>query len=247
MGSVNGAVRRVRRACHAFISELTGRAYARTSYSQYGEDLVVLAVMARFPASYRGFYVDVGAHHPHRFSNTCIFYQMGWRGICIDPLPSAAPFFARYRPRDLFIPQGVSETDGMLTYYIYGEGALNTFSEEAVRAQTSQPTRRQQIRTEPLRAILRRHLPADQRVDFLSIDAEGFDMQVLRSNDWHAYSPRVVLIEDMSGGTAAAAEAGPAAQFLKGYGYILGNRLPTGLIFLLATEVSPNEGFLKAP
>jgi hypothetical protein len=59
-------------------------------YSQEGEDLIASRL---FPNQSTGFYVDIGAHHPTRFSNTYLLYTKGWRGINIDPLPGSKELF----------------------------------------------------------------------------------------------------------------------------------------------------------
>src|SRR5689334_1853966 len=112
---VDEAVRRCMRRLHP---------NAAVSYAQEGEDLV----LRRFVEERRtGFYVDVGAHHPTRFSNTYFFYEQGWRGINIEPAPEAAAAFIRLRPRDINLQVGVAEATGFRTYYIFNETALNTF------------------------------------------------------------------------------------------------------------------------
>ena len=74
------------------------------SYSQEGEDLV----LARYFAKSSLIYVDVGAHHPTRYSNTYLFYSQGWRGINIDAMPGSMDAFRRDRPRDINIEALVS-------------------------------------------------------------------------------------------------------------------------------------------
>lgn len=69
------AWRRLCAASDAFARVLSGNEYASRSYAQYGEDMVLKAVFARYPDNYPGCSVDVGAHHPMRFSNTCFFYE----------------------------------------------------------------------------------------------------------------------------------------------------------------------------
>jgi FkbM family methyltransferase len=150
-----------------------------------------------------GFYVDVGAHHPERFSNTYAFYLRGWRGINIDAMPGSMTAFRRTRPRDINLETGVAEQAGELTYYMFNEPALNGFSaaltEERTRIMTGgkpayQVIGRRSVPCVPLRDILGVHA-AGTPIDFLSIDVEGLDLQVLRSNDWAIYRPRLVLVE----------------------------------------------------
>ena len=78
--------------------------FATKSYSQEGEDLLLRRI---FEHQKIGFYVDVGAHHPFRFSNTYLLYKRGWRGINIDAMPGSMRLFRKFRPRDTNIECGV--------------------------------------------------------------------------------------------------------------------------------------------
>ncbi|MCK5460166.1 FkbM family methyltransferase, partial [Candidatus Parcubacteria bacterium] len=77
-----------------------------------------------------GFYIDVGAHHPKRFSNTHYFYLKGWRGINIDAMPSSMKLFNKQRPKDINLEIAISDKKEVLTYYGFNESALNSFSKE---------------------------------------------------------------------------------------------------------------------
>ncbi|MFM9973057.1 MAG: FkbM family methyltransferase, partial [Beijerinckiaceae bacterium] len=70
-----------------------------------------------------GFYVDVGAHHPFRFSNTCALYQSGWRGINIDADPALIAAFRRHRGRDINLSLGISDVPGTLAFHVFNEPA----------------------------------------------------------------------------------------------------------------------------
>jgi FkbM family methyltransferase len=170
--------------------------HARRSYGQEGEDVILDRMLGALPT---GFYVDVGAHHPARFSNTLAFYDRGWRGINIDPQPECLRLFRRVRPRDITIQAGVAISDGALTFYRFDDPALNTFSRELATERVAGATYRligeMQVPVRTLSGLLREHLPPGQAIDFMTIDAEGFDMQVLQSNDWQAFRPAIVLIE----------------------------------------------------
>lgn len=170
--------------------------YARRSYGQEGEDVILERLLG---AQSNGFYVDVGAHHPARFSNTLAFYDRGWRGINIDPQPECFRLFRRVRPRDITVQAGVATADGVLTFYRFDDPALNTFSRELATERMAGATYRligeMQVPVRTLSGLLGEYLPPGQAIDFMTIDAEGFDMQVLRSNDWQAFRPAIVLIE----------------------------------------------------
>ena len=196
-------------------------AYGSVSYSQEGEDLVLARLLEGRTA---GFYVDVGAHHPARFSNTCFFYRQGWHGINIEPAPDALAVFERERPHDINLQSGVAENPGTLTYYVFNDAALNTFDESLKRDREANTSYRV-VRTIPipvqrLDTILKRHLPDGQAIDFMSIDVEGLDLQVLRSNDWRAFRARFVLVEAL-GFKLEQADSDPVHAHMTGVGYEL--------------------------
>ncbi|MGO9359095.1 MAG: FkbM family methyltransferase [Xanthobacteraceae bacterium] len=169
-----------------------------------------------------GFYVDVGAHHPFRFSNTCYFHRRGWRGINIDPNTDAIEAFRRTRPSDINLCVGVAGTPGDLTFHFFNEPALNTFDADLARERALLPGYRViQTRSVPVRRLddlLSEHLPQGQTIDFLSIDVEGLDLAVLRSNDWTRFRPTVLLVEAHER-TVAAAENEPVHHFVTEAGY----------------------------
>lgn len=172
--------------------------FATLSYSQEGEDLILHRFLEN---KSNGFYVDVGAHHPKRFSNTYMFYKKGWRGINIDPMPGSLDNFNKERPDDINLEIGISNTQGELKYHMFNESALNTFS--AVEANKKNGLRNYKIigtkliPTFSLEYIFDNYLDDKQTIDFISIDVEGLDLEVLKSNDWNRYRPQLVLIEDL--------------------------------------------------
>jgi FkbM family methyltransferase len=170
--------------------------YLSQSYSQEGEDMVLYRT---FETVQNGFYVDVGAHHPKRFSNTYKFYKLGWRGINIDAMPGSMEPFNKLRPRDINLEIPVSDKEEVLPFHIFNEPALNTFSKELADERSVKPEYRVEkvvdIKTRTLADILKAHLPQSQKINYLSIDAEGFDYQILRSNNWQLYRPELVLVE----------------------------------------------------
>ena len=196
-------------------------AFRNRSYAQEGEDLILQRI---FGNRRDGFYIDVGSHHPFRFSNTFAFYRRGWRGVCVDPLPGTAARFARWRPRDVAVEVGVSESPSQLTYFMFNEPALNTFSTELAAEREGRNhwhiTERRQIQTLPLATLLETHLPAAVReIDFMSIDVEGLDLQVLRSNDWSRFRPRFVVTECLNATISGWADDA-VVQFMRSQNYL---------------------------
>ena len=173
--------------------------FAIKSYAQEGEDIVLKRI---FSGQSTGFYVDVGAHHPMRFSNTYSFYKLGWRGINIEPNPDSFNLFAKYRPRDINLNYGIAKIKGNLEYYMFDEPALNTFDVEVLNSRKLN-TQYKHIKTilievMALSNVLKEFIPEGTKIDFLSIDVEGLDLEVLMSNDWQKYRPNWVLVEQLN-------------------------------------------------
>jgi FkbM family methyltransferase len=171
------------------------RRFARTCYSQEGEDMILRRALNKRK---HGFYVDVGAHHPFRFSNTYMLYKKGWRGINIDAMPGSMRLFDRYRPRDINLETAVAETPGKLIFYLFADPAVNTCDEQQAQESLRQGVplvEKKQLRSRRLEDILDQHLPAATPIDVMSVDVEGLDLQVLKSNDWTRYRPRLLLVE----------------------------------------------------
>lgn len=168
------------------------------SYSQCGEDAVLRGLMAERVAdrAYRGFWVDIGAHHPVRYSNTKMFSNLGWRGINVDALPESIRLFEKARTRDVNVHVGIGEKPDELDYYTFSDPAVNTFSPESAAEWSKVETPRiQKVKVVTLKALLDEHLPQGQHIDFQDVDVEGLDLPVLQSNDWSRYRPDFILVE----------------------------------------------------
>lgn len=174
--------------------------YALKSYSQEGEDLILKQIFEKFGLGKEvGYYVDVGAHHPKRYSNTYFFYKKGWHGINIDAMPGSMKLFEKIRPRDINIEKPISCKKQILTYYAFNEPALNGFSKEISEARDGLNNFKieftKEIETSTLEEVLDENLPSNQVIDFLSIDVEGLDFDVIKSINFKKFRPRVILVE----------------------------------------------------
>lgn len=194
--------------------------YARKSYSQEGEDLILARV---FEYADRGFYIDVGALHPQRFSNTHLFYQRGWSGINIDATPGSMKQFSQVRPRDINVEAAIAATQKTLTFCVFNESALNSFDHELSNSRNNGKYRIQEkieITTQTLKEVLTKHLPSGQKISFLTVDVEGFDLEVIQSNDWEQFRPEYVLVECLDFDFKEITQD-KIYQFLDGQGYTL--------------------------
>ena len=216
-----------------------GLLYGRRFYSQAGEDMLLSLYYEG--KKHKGFYVDVGAHHPYRFSNTAYFYKRGWRGINIEPTPSLFKPFPRRRRRDINLNVGIGNGE-KLTFYVFNEGALNTFDPALAKERDGKIhlgrqykiIDRIEVQTRTLADILDKHLPAGTPIDLLTIDVEGMDFDVLKSNDWSKYMPHFILVECESELDDLADDE--IYQFLHAKGYSIAGRTLYTTLFKYGKE-----------
>jgi FkbM family methyltransferase len=178
------------------------------SFSQYGEDLLLGVTL--LPTRV-GRYVDVGAYHPWRASNTYKLYLRGWCGATVEPNPDAAASFRRTRPRDIHVVSGVALRAVELNYYRFLDAKLNTFSES--QAQTCRKNGfpildEVRIPCRPLQDILDEH--RIDAVDLLSVDCEGYDLAALQSLDFSRVRPTSIIVEDYDAFEKMKNGAGPS-------------------------------------
>lgn len=199
---------------HYILSNVKHTIFGYARYAQFGEDAVLLEL---FKDTSKGVYVDVGAHHPYRYSNTYLLYKKGWHGINIDPNPHTIHLFNKERPGDKNICSGVGPA-GTMAYYQFSDPAVNTFKETEARKWMGKSfltfLGTVKINVQPLSKLVERPF------DLLSIDAEGMDLEVLESYDWK-YHPRVVVVEGDN-----------SKEFLLQKGYLLHAQCGPSFIYL---------------
>lgn len=203
-------------------------------YSQEGEELILDRI---FEEKRNGFYIDIGAHHPYRFSNTISFYKKGWSGINVDAMPGSMILFNRFRRRDINVEAGIANDKGRMVYYIFKERALNTFDESRMKwLEKNSPYRHieeKEIEVFPLHELLDKYMiNEDKTIDFLDIDVEGLDLAVLQSNDWSKYRPNIIIAEANPDLMISDILNEAISIYLKQQDYSLYSRLYNSLIFI---------------
>lgn len=163
------------------------------SYAQNGEDVVLQRAFGDQP---KGFYIDVGACHPVEDSVTRHFYRKGWRGVNIEPDRALHAALAADRPEDINLCVAIGRERGRATFFPTGVRGHGTLSSE-LAAERSQGRTPETVPRVPLTDILECYGPEDGTVDFLKVDVEGFEAEVVSSLDWNRCRPRVVLIESV--------------------------------------------------
>jgi FkbM family methyltransferase len=204
--------------------------YSIKSYSKMGEDMILRDLIN---TTSEGFYIDIGAHHPKRYSNTYYFYKKGWKGINIDALPGMKNLFDHVRPRDINIEIGVSNDAGNLMFYIFNDQAFNTFDEKLAMERCNDTfyiVQKKMIPCLPLSDILASYMADQKTINFMTIDVEGYDLKVLQSNDWQKYRPKIIIVETYIVPIEDVILS-PIYKYLHGLGYNLMSKANLSLIF----------------
>lgn len=166
------------------------------SYAQNREDIILQGF---FTNRKKGFYVDVGAGSPLFDSVTRNFYEAGWNGINIDPIERIYKDLQKARPRDTNLNLGVSNEEGVLKFREYACDGFSTFAENIKREYTKHSDKNtDEYRDYEVKTMRLADIFAAQKVksiQFLKVDVEGYEYEVLEGNDWKKYRPEVICIE----------------------------------------------------
>jgi len=167
------------------------------SYAQRYEDLHLLRC---FGERASGFYIDIGAGHPVYDNVSFAFYLRGWNGITVEPNPWLAQLSAAVRPRDKRIQSLVGATAGEATYYLVEDfhGLSTTIAShaQAAQAELGKAAQTMTVPVTTLRALCEQHAPVE--IDFLKVDVEGAEPDVLAGGDWQRFRPKVVVVEALA-------------------------------------------------
>ena len=161
--------------------------YKKKKYYAHGkEDLEILKIFGKK----KGFFVDVGCHHPSRLNNTYLLYLKGWRGINIDLNKISVELFDFARPNDININSAVSLKRGKV--YFYSNKSLSLYNSLNKKKNLNL---KKTIQSNKLSNIIDNTPYKGKKIDFLTIDAEGSDLEVLKSLDFKKYSPKTICVE----------------------------------------------------
>jgi FkbM family methyltransferase len=165
-----------------------------TSYAQNAEDVLLNRL---FPGIDDGFYVDVGANHPTLHSVTRHFYDRGWSGVNVEPVPRVCDLLRADRPRDVNLALALSDRPGTMTLHepidSLGMSTLNPDFAAGLRAHGYAYERRT-VDVITLADLCEQHV-GDRTIEFLKIDVEGHETAVIRGADWRRWRPRAVVVE----------------------------------------------------
>ena len=174
---------------------------ARPSYAQAGEDLIVNyyfeSVNIKKPT-----YLEIGTNEPILHNNTYFFYLNKCVGVCIEPDSNMIGVIKKKRPNDIVLNVGIGTSEGtQMPFYTFPEwrNSWNTFSQE--EAELRQKTSGikysvEYIDLKTVNGIIETHF--DKTPDFISIDVEGLDLDILQSIDYNRYKPEVICVETIT-------------------------------------------------
>ena len=170
--------------------------YKCKNFSQGNEEKILSEI---FKNQQYGYYIDIGAHHPFRYSNTAMLYRKGWSGINIEGSKHNIRLFKYFRKRDINLNCVISNIKNPVTFYYFKESALNGILSEnrlkSLKKNGFMPTNKEKITPLTLDKVLELHLPKGKRIDLLTLDVEGHDFQVLKSLDLGKYYIKIILTE----------------------------------------------------
>ena len=167
--------------------------FKKKSYAMDGEDLAIDQYIVKKD---KGFYVDIGAHHPIHRNNTQLLFNKGWSGINIDVNQFSIDLFNFLRPNDLNLLTAISDYEGEITFYYQKKfSQLNTTDKNIAHEHFNGNFSERLVKCQSIHNILINSKYKEVKIDFLNIDVEGAEMKVLRTLNFEIYDPKLICIE----------------------------------------------------
>ena len=171
------------------VHKIRNNKFQKKSYSGGGVDLIINHF---FRNKKQGVYIDVGCYHPYNGNNTKLLYDKGWSGINIDLDFHTIDFFNYIRKRDKNINIAISNEEGEKDlYFFHNHAAINSLND--IRKKDVREVRK--IQTKTLNSIIENSKFKDKKINFISIDVEGHELEVVKSINLKKYTPDIIVIE----------------------------------------------------
>jgi len=165
------------------------------SYAQNFEDVMLWRALSHVDC---GFYIDIGAHHPTIDSVSLAFYERGWTGIDVEPVPDCAALLREHRPKNEVVEMALSNNTGKLSLTVVPETGLSTAS-SALAATMAEDSEKYHdlkvLEVDQCRLSDLAEFYAGRSVHWMKIDVEGFEQQVLEGWDPTILRPWVLVVE----------------------------------------------------
>lgn len=175
--------------------------YEKKSFSQCGEDIIINHIFQQLNIE-KPSYIDIGAHHPYYLNNTAFFYLKGSKGINIEPDPTLFLEFKKDRVNDINLNIGIGLKNAESEFYVMSESTLNTFvkaeADNAIKEHPSYFIKEVKLlQIKSLQFVLDTYNQGNFP-DFLTLDVEGLDEQIISSINFELLRPKVICVETIS-------------------------------------------------
>jgi FkbM family methyltransferase len=207
-----------------FIAKITSRSDSECSFSQSGEDRIIKFLFDVLEIQqYR--YLDIGAHHPRRLSNTYLFYTLGGSGVLVEPNPCWTSLIAQVRPRDFCLNVGLAgHARSGVPFYVMKSDTLCTFSKQEAERMVSECGEEisevQNLDVLAPETVLSAHF--SEGLNLVSMDVEGLELEILEAFDLQRYRPEVFCIETISYAiNGAGVKSSELTEFMAASGYMV--------------------------
>ena len=206
--------------------------------TQFGEDKHIINY---FSENYKGKYVDVGCYHPTKHNNTYLMYKKGWRGINIDLNSLSIDLFNYHRPNDINLNTGISNKEIKKNVYFLDElNTQNTLDKnQLIFLQKHHNIKKKEItnkviKTKKLMPILNKY--KFYNIDFMNLDIEGHELEVLKSINFKKISIKFMCIEMINYNKKAIENGKKIRLLLNKNKYILIKKIGFNFIFKKKTK-----------
>ena len=165
--------------------------FVKKNYSKNKEDLYLKKI---FKNKNKGTYIDIGAYHPYRFSNTYLLHKKGWNGTNVDINKKSIDLFNIARPNDINLNIAIGDINKIQTFYFKNKiHPMNTLNIEFAKRFWSNKTNinKSKIMTRTFNYLIKKI----KKVDLLDIDVEGNEYEVIKKINFKNISFKIILIE----------------------------------------------------
>jgi len=179
-------------------AHLPNQLFQKKTFSQCGEDVIISYVLSLIFGEKKIKYLDIGANHPFQLSNTALLYKKGGNGILIEPDPFFFKLLKKNRPRDTVLDCGIHFSgESISDFYIMETPTLNTFSRNEMERYVGlghKLTATLPVNLKDINSVLE----IAENPDFMSLDIEGLDKEVLEMINWQKYRPTCICVETLT-------------------------------------------------
>ena len=169
------------------------------TFSQLGEDVIIWNLLTQIKTPNKLTWLDIGAYHPNRLSNTAFFYNKGKRGVNVEANPLLIGEFNKKRKKDINLNIAIADKSGTMDFYVMDAPTLSTLNAKEARRYENlghKIVKIISVKVMTITEILDKYCDGIFP-DFLSLDAEGYDLEILKTIDFEKQSPKVICVENI--------------------------------------------------